>query len=68
VDEVEDKNKWQVVVHPVIRTPTPIFQDASMKIEGDEVIEVKDLKQNLKVAVEANKKLQCDLDELEQIV
>jgi len=57
VDEVEDKNKWQVAVHPVIRTPTPTFQDASMQTEGDKVIEVKDLKQNLKVAVKANKKL-----------
>jgi len=51
VDEVEDKNKWQVAVRPVICTPTPTFQDASMQMEGDEVIEVEDLKQNLKVAV-----------------
>jgi len=57
VGEVEDKNKWQVAVRPIIRTPTLTFQDASMQTEGDEVIEIEDLKQNLKVAVEANKKL-----------
>jgi len=62
VDEVEDKSKWQVAVHPIISTSTPKFQDASMQMEGDEVIEVKDLKQNLKVAIETNKKLLCNLN------
>jgi len=46
-----------VVVRPVIPSPTPTFEDVSMQMEGNEVIEVEDLKQNLTVAIEANKKL-----------
>jgi len=68
VDEIEDKNKWQVAIPPIIPTSTPTIQDASMQTKGDEVIEVKDLKQNLKVVIKINKKLQCNLDRLEQIV
>jgi len=68
MDEIENKNKWQVAIPPIVPTPTPTIQNASMQTEGDEVIEVKNLKQNFKVAVESNKKLQCDLDWLEQIV
>ena len=68
VDEVADNHKWEVAIRPVIRTNTSTFQDASMQKQGNEMIEVKELKQSLKEAVESNKKLQCKLDRLERIV